>query len=241
MAEISSALFKDERKLAYLNQEGAHRPLKSPVPDEVLNAARGYRLGRLRQQMDQADVAALFLYDPVNIRYAFDSSNMQVWTAHNPMRYAMLLAGGPAILWEFKGCEHLNHGLPGIDEIRTSIPWMFMAKGDKVDVHVSKWADEIADIVNAHGGGNRRIAADKLDGNGLHALEARQFTCIDGAELTELARSIKSPEEIQLMRWTIRVCEAGMARIYENSVPGTSERELWAHLHFENARSGGDW
>jgi Xaa-Pro aminopeptidase len=43
------------------------------------------------------------------------------------------------------------------------------------------------------------------------------------------------------MRWTIRVCEAGMARIYENSVPGVTERELWAHLHFENARSGGDW
>ncbi len=43
------------------------------------------------------------------------------------------------------------------------------------------------------------------------------------------------------MRWTIRVCEAGMARIYEHSVPGATERELWAHLHFENARSGGDW
>jgi Xaa-Pro dipeptidase len=43
------------------------------------------------------------------------------------------------------------------------------------------------------------------------------------------------------MRWTIRVCEAGMARIYDHSVPGVTERELWAHLHFENARSGGDW
>jgi Xaa-Pro aminopeptidase len=43
------------------------------------------------------------------------------------------------------------------------------------------------------------------------------------------------------MRWTIRVCEAGMARIYENSVPGRTEQELWAELHFENARSGGEW
>ena len=32
-----------------------------------------------------------------------------------------------------------------------------------------------------------------------------------------------------------------MARIYEHSVPGATERELWAHLHFENARSGGEW
>lgn len=43
------------------------------------------------------------------------------------------------------------------------------------------------------------------------------------------------------MRWTIRVCEAGMARIYDYSQPGVTEQELWAHLHFENARSGGDW
>jgi len=32
-----------------------------------------------------------------------------------------------------------------------------------------------------------------------------------------------------------------MARIYEHSIPGVTEQELWAHLHFENARSGGDW
>ena len=59
--------------------------------------------------------------------------------------------------------------------------------------------------------------------------------------VTEIARSIKSEDEIELMRWTIRVCEAGMARVYDHSLPGTTERELWAHLHFENARSGGDW
>jgi Xaa-Pro aminopeptidase len=43
------------------------------------------------------------------------------------------------------------------------------------------------------------------------------------------------------MRWTIRVCEAGMARIYEHSEPGRTEQELWAELHFENSRSGGEW
>ena len=63
----------------------------------------------------------------------------------------------------------------------------------------------------------------------------------DGTALTETARAIKSAEEIALMRWTIRVCEAGMARIYTRSAPGVTERELWAELHHENARSGGDW
>ena len=43
------------------------------------------------------------------------------------------------------------------------------------------------------------------------------------------------------MRWTIRVCEAGMARMYEHSLPGKTENEIWAELHYENIRSGGEW
>jgi Xaa-Pro dipeptidase len=236
-----SSVFKDERKATYLNAEGAHRPLVSPIQDAVLDSARRYRLQRLRDQMARHDVAALLLYDSVNIRYAFDCSNMQVWTAHNPMRYALILAGGPAIMFEFGGSEHLNDGLPGIDEVRLAISYMFMARGDHVQSFLDDWADEIADLVRAHGGGNTRLAADKLDAHAVAALGARGVTVADGTELTEIARSIKSPEEIALMRWTIRVCEAGMARIYEHSVPGVTEQELWAHLHFENARSGGDW
>ena len=44
-----------------------------------------------------------------------------------------------------------------------------------------------------------------------------------------------------LLRWSIRVCEAGIARMHENSLPGRTEQEIWAELHFENARSGGEW
>lgn len=234
-------LFKDARKAAYLNADGADKPLKSPVSDDVLHRARLYRLGRFRAQMVKAEVAALLLYDPINIRYAFDCSNMQVWTAHNAMRYALILADGPGIMFEFKGCEHLNDGLPGIDELRNSISWIYMSKGDQADHFLTFWADEIAALVREHGGGNTRIAADWLEPHAGAALADRGLSVLDAGELTETARSIKSPDEIALMGWTIRVCEAGMARIYDHSMPGATERELWAHLHFENARSGGDW
>ncbi|MFO0448289.1 MAG: M24 family metallopeptidase, partial [Pseudomonadota bacterium] len=67
------------------------------------------------------------------------------------------------------------------------------------------------------------------------------LTLVEGQAMTERARLIKSPDEIELMRWTIRVCEAGMARVYEHSLPGRTEQEIWAELHFENIRSGGEW
>ncbi|MGY5811070.1 M24 family metallopeptidase [Rhizobium sp. LEGMi198b] len=235
-----TTVFKDERKKAYLNPEGADRPLRSSIPAHVLDTARHYRLGRLRMKMEEANCSALLLYDPVNIRYAFDSSNMSIWTMHNPARYALILADGPAIMFEFEGSEHLNQGLPCVDEIRPAKSWIFFTAGNLVEERLEGWADEIADILREKGR-NRRLAVDRLDPPGAHALQKRGIELLDGQELAERARSIKSAEEIELMRWTIRVCEAGMARMYEASEPGRTEREIWAELHFENARSGGEW
>lgn len=228
--------FKDDRKRAFLNAEGADKPLMSPVSDDVLDRARAYRLGRYRALMEEHDVAGLLLYDPVNIRYAFDCSNMSIWTAHNPIRYALILNGGSGIMFEFKGCEHLNDGLPGVDEIRRAVGWMFMHSGERAEEWLGQWADEIADVV-----GKGRLAVDRMEPPGVSALNARGVEVVDAGQITEMARSIKSDDEIELMRWTIRVAEAGMARIYEHSVDRVTENELWAHLHFENARSGGEW
>jgi hypothetical protein len=69
----NNEIFLDQRKIAYLNSEGADQPLKSPIADEVLMKARQYRLARIREQLLAFDCAAILLYDPVNIRYALDS------------------------------------------------------------------------------------------------------------------------------------------------------------------------
>jgi hypothetical protein len=90
-------IFKDARKRAFLNPAGADKPLKSPIPHATLQRARKFRQGRLRDQIAKHDCAAILLYDPVNIRYAFDVSNMQLWMTHNPSHYAVLCADGTAI------------------------------------------------------------------------------------------------------------------------------------------------
>jgi Xaa-Pro aminopeptidase len=234
-------VFKDARKQAYLNPEGRDRPLKSPLPHGTLVKARAWRNARLRERLAAHDVAGILLYDPVNIRYAVDSSNMQVWTLHNATRYLLLLASGPTVLFEYKGCEHLADELELIDEIRPAVTWLYMTAAENAPARARLWAGELAELVRLHGGGNLRLAVDKVEPTGLDALRAEGIEVVEGQELTERARAVKSPEEIELMRWTIRVCEAGMAGIYEESEPGRTERELWAILHHENARSGGDW
>ncbi len=235
------AVFSDDRKKSYFNPEGKDKPMRSPVPHSVLVKARDYRRQRMLDQVIKHDCAAILMYDPLNIRYTFDLSNMQLWGTHNPFHYAMLFADSHSINFEYHSSEHLADGLATVRDIRPAKSWFYFSAGNRLNERVNAWADEIVEELKAHGGGNMRLAVDKLEPMGTFALAERGVTIVEGQELTELAREIKSAEELELMKWTIRVCEAGMARIWEHSVPGKTEQEIWAELHYENIRSGGEW
>jgi len=233
-------IFSDERKRSFLNVDGAGRPLKSPVAPDTIHRARAYRLQRIRSELVRQGCAAALLYNPINIRYAFDYTNMQIWTMHEMLRYALVFADGPAIMFEFKGCEHLAKLGYGIDEIRPSIGYLYMTHGTNAEAQAKTFAAEIAGLMRKHGKGGR-LAIDRIEPHGLHALEAEGIVTADGQKVMEHARVIKAPEEIDMMRWTIRVAESGLARMYEMSEPGVTENEVWAELHHENIRSGGEW
>ena len=141
------------------------------MPDEI--CIRRYRLDRIRQLLDDADVAGLLLIDPVNIRYATGSRNMQVWTMHNPCRYAFIAAGGPVIMFDLGSSKHLAEGLETIDEIRPASAWDYMMVGPRAAEMAGKWAAEIADLVSHYGGENKRLAMDRADWLPVQALQAR--------------------------------------------------------------------
>jgi Xaa-Pro aminopeptidase len=233
--------YSDDQKRSFLNLDGLGRPLKSAISQATIDRARAYRLGRLRAQVTAHDCAAILLYSPVNIRYAFDYTNMQIWTAREAMRYALIFADGPAVMFEFKGCGHLADQGAGIDDLRVAVAWIYMATSENTETQAQVWADEIADLMRTHGGGNMRLAIDKVDPLGLRALERLGVEYVEGQELAEHARCIKSNDELELMKWTITVAERGMWRMHAASVPGMSEHEILAELHHENIRSGGEW
>ena len=234
-------VFSDERKHEYPNFEAADEPLKNPIRDETVAKVRKYRHDRIKQKIIEHDCAAILLYDPLNIRYATDCSDMQVWTMHNAARYAIICADGHTTCFEFENAMHVAQRLDQVDEVRPAISWFYFGAGSLIEDKVKIWAGEVADVVRRHGGGNMRLAIDKMEPAGVDALRAEGISIVEGQELTETARMIKSPEEIELMRWTIRVCEQGMWRMRANSVPGKSENEIWAQLHHENIRNGGEW
>jgi Xaa-Pro dipeptidase len=206
-----------------------------------MSGLRAYRMGRLQAELRARDYGAALLLDPMNIRYATGSRNMSIWTSHTPARYCFVPPEGPAILWDFHNCEHLSAGLETIKEVRPARGFYFFGSGSRVAEKAKDWAAEIASVVAEHCGTNKRIAIDRLDPPGSAALEARGIQIMDGQEPCEVARAIKSEDEIACMVQSIAVCEAGMARMREALRPGMSENEVWAILHETNIRLGGEW
>ncbi|MHA6908906.1 M24 family metallopeptidase [Ralstonia pseudosolanacearum] len=210
---------------------------------DVLPEVRAYRLSRVREQLQQNNCSAILLYDPVNIRYATDTSNMQIWTGRNPSRYVMVFADGRIIAWEFHSCEHVWDGLD-LDlsvELRSAISWTFFNAGHEAERRADAWGAEIVDALRMRAPNDCRLAVDRLDPLGAAYLAKNGLTLLDGQAMMETARVIKSPGELVLMGESIRVCERGIDRMRRELRPGMTEQELWAHLHCENIRHGGEW
>jgi Xaa-Pro aminopeptidase len=216
------------------------RPLDLDAAPDV-RAMRAWRKRRLCAALAARELAGIVLFNPINIRYACDARNMQVYGLHNPCRYVFVAATGHTVLFEFRNCEHLSRHLETIAEIRPAKAWYHMAAGQNAGDAAKAWAREIADLVRAHGGANRRIAFDRLDPMGAAALGAEGIAPVDGLELLDIARAIKSPDEILAMCDAIRACEEGMRRMQAAHRPGITEQALWSVLSQANAELGGEW
>ncbi len=202
---------------------------------------RSYRLARVRAQLRRLDYGACVLFDPLNIRYATDSRNMAVWTLHNAVRYAYIATEGPVVLFDFHNCGHLSDHLDLIDETRPATAWSYFAAGPKKQARAKTWADEIADLVGTHGGGNRRLAIDSCNPEGYRALADLGVQVFDAQGVLEQARSIKSAEELACMRASVATAEAAMTKMYEELKPGMTENQLWAIMNEVNASMDGEW
>ena len=209
-------------------------------PQIDLVRMRAYRLGRIQEQLRRLDLGGIILYDPVNIRYATGTSNMQVWFTHNPIRYCFVPAEGRAVLFDYQKSMHLYSHMESLSEIRPALGYIYMVASENIEERVELWARDIDSVMREHHAG-RRIAADRLDFEGANALQAMGYEIASGTRVTELARVIKSGDEIEAMLVSISVCEAAMARMREELRPGMTEIALWSLLHQVNVELGGEW
>ncbi len=214
------------------------------LPD--LPAMREQRWRRLTRHIVDRGYGGLLMFDPLNIRYATDSTNMQLWNAHNPFRAVLLCADGHMVIWDYKNSPFLSKFNPLVREQRSGADLFYFGRGDRIDAAADVFANEVRALIEEHAPGHRQLAVDKVMLHGLRALEAQGFAIMEGEELTEKCRAVKNPEEIRAMRCAHHACEVAvrdMEDFARANVPSgqVSEDDIWAVLHAQNIRRGGEW
>jgi len=221
----------------------AGRPRLGIEPDDDIDhvAVRAYRLGRIRGEMRRRGIQALLLFDAVNIRYATGSRNMQVFSSRNPARYLLLAADGPAILYEFTGCMHLADGLETIDEVRPAITASFVAAGEDIAERERHWARATAADIRDIVGADATVGIERVNAGAARALAGEGFDLVDAQAPVERARAIKSADEIDCVKASLRATERAVAALRSAIRPGISEVELWSRLHASVIAQNGDY
>ncbi|MCB2094882.1 MAG: aminopeptidase P family protein [Rhodobacteraceae bacterium] len=207
---------------------------------------REFRWKRLTQAIVDRGWAGLLMFDPLNCRYATDSTSMQLWNTHNPFRAILLCADGYMVNWDYKNSPFLSDFNPLVREVRSGASMYYFATGDRGSIVAREFVAEVDELLRAHAGSNRRLGVDKIMVHGLKALEAAGITVEEGEECTEKTRAIKGPDEILAMRCASVACENAitvMEKAAREGIPqgNMSEDDVWAVLHAENIKRGGEW
>ena len=210
--------------------------------DEInFEELRSYRLNRVKKELEKKDIEACLLFDPINVRYALDTTNMSIYNMHNLTRYCFIPLNGPVILYEYFNCEGLSSHLDLIDEVRPAITWDYFSNGDQVSSQLDKWIKEIKDLNNSYFKNSKKLAIDVINGSAVTALNKAGLEIVDAKSILEQARAIKSTEELKCMKTAIEVAEIGISKMRNELKAGMTEDELWSILHKTNIEHGGEW
>ncbi|MBD1544872.1 M24 family metallopeptidase [Roseibium aggregatum] len=214
---------------------------RSPEDGIDLVAVRTYRQARVRTEMALRGIDALILSDPVNIRYATGTRNMQVFSMRNAASRYLLLTADRSILFEFTGCLHLAEGFETVDEVRAAKTASFVAAGPHIAERECDWAAETADLITELVGSGATVGLERLNAGAAIALASHGFRIVDAQEPVEMARSIKSDEEMKCVIASLRATEIGVAMLRAAIHPGLSEVELWSVMHQSIIAQNGDY
>ena len=236
-ARITKPWQQDPERLGFVNSVQS-LGVQGAAPD--LARLAGYRYVRLQAQIARADCAGALLFSPMNVRYATETVYAPGTNMHSPTRAVFVPNEGAAVLYD--------SATPGffevpefIGEVRESPLTAYFIAGDAYADRSQTWANEIADLVKAFGGGSRRLAIDIGEPEFIVGLHQAGLVIANAEPMVERAAAIKSADELHCIAASVTVAQRGLAKIQENLQAGVSEQALWAHLAYENAQAGGGW
>ncbi len=215
----------------------------SIVDSDTQAGIQSHRLARICARLQTADCTAIVLFDPVNIRYATGTRNMQVWTMHNICRYTVVFATGEMVLFELGSSAHLVGDLVGdqATDIRPSLTTDFMAVGHRGPEMARRWTQSMISLLHEKGITELRLAIDRADLALVEESQRQGLQLIEGQSVMERARAIKSRDEIDVLQRSLQTCEQSVASMRERLKPGMRESDALAMLIEGSIKRGGEY
>ncbi len=189
---------------------------------------RTQRLDRIKAQLAKSEAGALLCFDMTNIRY-ITATHIGTWAQDKMSRFALLPQEDEPILWDF-GSAAKHHQLYA--------PWMGGAERSRADPTLLRGAispetgrardvaKKIFVELEARGLHKEPLAVDLIEIPILEALQELGVTVIDGQQMMQYARVIKTVDEIALLTHAAALVDAAYEEIYRNLRPGVRENEI---------------
>lgn len=215
--------------------EGTRGPMAVDWESRIdMARMRTERLARAQEAVAAASYDAVLLLSDPNIRYVTAVATTSVSGAGG-FHYSLLSGGGRITHWD--SADHAIHErrtCPWLDDIRYAAPGIgivpaALGPGPAAELLAKQMAKEIATALSDHGVLSGRIGLD-VGQPGLMELLERYGYKVDagaGAALA-LARAVKTADEVECLRLSASVCEAGFQAMREAIRPGARESEVFA-------------
>ncbi|HZU03571.1 MAG TPA: Xaa-Pro peptidase family protein [Ktedonobacteraceae bacterium] len=186
---------------------------------------RTERLARIKKLLKESEMGALLCFDMNNVRY-ITATHIGTWAMDKLARFTLLPQDDEPIMWDF-GSAARHHQLycPWLGErsragISTLRGAMLPAAGRAEDV-----ARKIRVELEARGLLNEPVGVDAIELPVLFALQAEGIKVVDGQQLMQQARVIKTRDEITLLNTACMMVDAAYDELYRFMKPGVRENE----------------
>ncbi|MFP5331026.1 MAG: M24 family metallopeptidase [Acidimicrobiia bacterium] len=194
---------------------------------------RQYRLGRVRQMLEEHDLGAILLFETSNIRYA-TATQIGYWAFNKGERYALVTRSGPPRIWDFGSAAKAHRlQLPHMYDASNSVggnTGLQGAIGPSAGLH-SRAAAEIKSVLAEHGLAGERLGVDMAETAVFLALQNEGLRVVDGQQAMMRAREIKSADEVMLLTQAAAMVDGVYQDIFEALKPGVRESDIVALAH----------
>jgi len=186
---------------------------------------RTERLTRIKKLLKESNMGALLCFDMNNIRY-ITATHIGTWAMDKLTRFSLLARDDEPILWDFgSAARHHQIYCPWLGErsragISTQRGAMSPESGRAEDV-----ARKIRIELEERGLLHEPLGVDVIELPVLFALQAEGIKIVDGQQLMQQARIIKTQDEITLLATACMMVDAAYDELYRAMKPGMRENE----------------